>query len=32
MDHGVDPDGDDPIGVDEEWRYFKNQQKVPSAT
>jgi hypothetical protein len=32
MDHDVDPDGDDPIEVDEEWRYFKNQQKVPSAT
>jgi hypothetical protein len=31
MDHGVDPDGDDPIGANEEWRYFKKQQKVPRA-
>jgi hypothetical protein len=31
MDHGVDPDGDDPIGANEEWRYFKKQQKVPNA-
>jgi hypothetical protein len=30
MDPG-DPDGDDPIGANEEWRYFKKQQKVPSA-
>ncbi|CAL5058896.1 unnamed protein product [Urochloa decumbens] len=28
MEVGVDPDADDPIGVDEEWRYFKKQQKV----
>jgi len=23
MEPGVDPDGDEPIGADEEWRYFK---------
>jgi hypothetical protein len=23
MEPGVDPEGDEPIGVDEEWRYFK---------
>ncbi|RLN42121.1 hypothetical protein C2845_PM01G14450 [Panicum miliaceum] len=28
MERGFDPEGDDPIGADEEWRYFKKQQKV----
>jgi hypothetical protein len=28
MEHGFDPEGDEPIGADEEWRYFKRQQKV----
>lgn len=28
MEPGVDPDGDEPTGVDEEWRYFKKQQRV----
>jgi hypothetical protein len=27
MDLGFDPDRDDPIRADEEWRYFKKQQK-----
>lgn len=27
MDHGFDPEGDDLVGADEEWRYFKKQQK-----
>ena len=27
MEPGFDPEGDDPIGADEEWRYFKQQQK-----
>jgi hypothetical protein len=27
MDHGFDPEGDDPTGADEEWRYFKKPQK-----
>ena len=26
---GFDPEGDDLIGADEEWRYFKKQQKAP---
>jgi len=26
---GFDPEGDDPIGADEEWRYFKKQQNAP---
>ena len=25
---GFDPEGDDLIGADEEWRYFKKQQMV----
>jgi hypothetical protein len=28
MEPGVDPDGDEPTGADEEWRYFKKQKKV----
>ncbi|CAN6223060.1 unnamed protein product [Urochloa humidicola] len=32
MEAGVDPNGDDPIGADEEWRYFKKQQKVHRTT
>ena len=28
IEHGFDPEGDEPIGADEEWRYFKRQQKV----
>ncbi|CAL5003877.1 unnamed protein product [Urochloa decumbens] len=27
MIEGVDPDGDEPAGVDEEWRYFKKMNK-----
>jgi len=27
MDHGKDAEGDDLVGPDEEWRYFKKQQK-----
>uniref|UniRef100_K3ZCA2 Transposase MuDR plant domain-containing protein n=1 Tax=Setaria italica TaxID=4555 RepID=K3ZCA2_SETIT len=27
MDYGFDPKGDDPVGADVEWRYFKKQQK-----
>ena len=29
IERGFDPEGDDPIGADEEWRYFKKQQKAP---
>ena len=29
IERGFDPEGDDPIGADEEWRYFKKQQKTP---
>jgi hypothetical protein len=29
MECGFDPEGDDPIGADEEWRHFKKQQKTP---
>ena len=28
IERGFDPEGDDPIGADEEWRYFKKQQKT----
>nr|CAB3468007.1 unnamed protein product [Digitaria exilis] len=28
MEPGFDPEGDDPIGADEEWRYFKKQENV----
>lgn len=28
MEPGVDPDGDEPIGADEEWRYFKKAKVV----
>ena len=29
MEPGFDPEGDEPIGADEEWRYFKRHEKVP---
>ena len=28
MEPGVDPDGDEPTGADEEWRYFKKQLQL----
>nr|CAB3465032.1 unnamed protein product [Digitaria exilis] len=28
LEPGFDPEGDDPIGADEEWRYFKKQENV----
>jgi hypothetical protein len=28
LEPGFDPEGDDPTGADEEWRYFKKQQKA----
>ncbi|CAL5076254.1 unnamed protein product [Urochloa decumbens] len=32
MEPGFDPEGDDPIGADEEWRYFKQQQQKEKRT
>jgi len=28
MIEGVDPEGDEPAGANEEWRYFKKGKKV----
>ena len=30
MEPGVDHEGDDPVGADEEWRYFRKVPKVGS--
>jgi hypothetical protein len=30
MEPGVDYEGDDPVGVDEEWRYFRKVPEIGS--